>query len=56
MDCITEGFRKCGIFPLNPNAVEKTLLLRSCTDADPNSIDLEVPTTETNTDQEVQVT
>ncbi|KAH3835295.1 hypothetical protein DPMN_108645 [Dreissena polymorpha] len=56
MDCITEGFRKCGIFPFNPNAVEKTLLLRSCTDVDPNSIDLEVPTPETNTDQEVQVT
>ncbi|KAH3863017.1 hypothetical protein DPMN_025993 [Dreissena polymorpha] len=56
MDCITEGFRKCGIFPFNPNAVDKTLLLRSCTDVDPNSIDLEVPTPETNTDQEVQVT
>ncbi|KAH3848632.1 hypothetical protein DPMN_091012 [Dreissena polymorpha] len=56
MDCITEGFRKCGIFPFNPYAVDKRLLLRSCTDVDPNSIDLEVPTTETFTDQEVQVT
>ena len=30
--CITEGFRKCGIFPFSPNAIHKSLLLRSSTD------------------------
>ncbi|KAH3781481.1 hypothetical protein DPMN_159311 [Dreissena polymorpha] len=56
MNYLTEGFRKCGIFPFNPNAVEKTLLLRSCTDVNPNTSDHEVPTPKTYTDQEVQVT
>lgn len=37
--CITEGFRKCGIFPFNPNAVDKSLLVRS-SDMDIGSIDL----------------
>jgi len=44
MDCISEGFRKCGIYHFNPNAVDKPLLLRSCTDVDPEAIDLSIPT------------
>lgn len=40
MDCITEGFRKCGIHPFDPNAVDKSLLLRSNTEVDPSHIDL----------------
>jgi hypothetical protein len=40
--CITEGFRKCGIFPYDPNAIDKSLLLRSNADIDPSTIDLSV--------------
>ncbi|WAQ93894.1 LOW QUALITY PROTEIN: hypothetical protein MAR_006365 [Mya arenaria] len=40
MNCMTEGFRKCGIYPFDPNAVDKPLLLRTSTNADPSSIDL----------------
>ena len=42
MNCIIEGFRKCGIFPFNPNAVDKSLLLRSCDVIDEEDIDLSV--------------
>ena len=43
MDCIIQGFRKCGIHPFNPNAIDKSLLLRSNTDVvDPETVDLSV--------------
>lgn len=42
MNCITEGFRKCGIYPFDPNAIDKTLLLRSNTSVDTLSLDLSV--------------
>ena len=34
MDCISEVFRKFGIYPFNLNTVDKTLLHRSCTYVD----------------------
>ena len=42
MDCITEGFRKCGIFPFDPKAIDKSVLFWSNADIDPSSIDLSV--------------
>lgn len=51
MSCISEGFRKCGIFPFNPNAIDKELLLRSNVDTvDPNHIDLASSATSDNSD------
>lgn len=54
--CITQGFRKCGIYPFNPNAIDKTLLLRCCKDATVNPEDLDLsshePTNETETEKE----
>ena len=40
MSCITEGFKKCGIFPFNPNAIDKSLLLRSNTETNLEDLDL----------------
>jgi hypothetical protein len=40
MSCITEGFRNCGIYPFNPNAIDKSLLLRSSAQTDIEAIDL----------------
>lgn len=44
MSNIKAGFRKCGIYPFNPNAIDKSLLLRNKLLPDTN-IDLaETPT------------
>ena len=40
MSCITEGFKKCGIFPFNPNAIDKSLRLRSNTETNLEDLDL----------------
>jgi len=40
MSAITQGFRKCGIYPFDPNEIDKTLLLRGCKDAKPENLDL----------------
>ena len=43
MSCITEGFKKCEIYPLNPNATDKSLLLRSTTETNPEDLDWSLP-------------
>ena len=40
IDCITECFRKSGIFPYDPNAIDKSLPFRSNAEIDPHPIDL----------------
>lgn len=40
---IKEGFRECGIFPLNPNALDKTHYLRNLFLIDYNDLSLPPP-------------
>ncbi|VDI13101.1 Hypothetical predicted protein [Mytilus galloprovincialis] len=40
MACITQGFKKCGIYPFDPNAIDKTLLFRGGNDVNPDDLDL----------------
>jgi hypothetical protein len=40
MSCITEGFRKCNIYPFNQNAIDKSILLRSSAETDIEAMDL----------------
>lgn len=50
MNIIIEGFRKCGIYPFNPNAIDKDLLLRSCQDITADNIDLDKQSEEVDKD------
>jgi hypothetical protein len=52
MRSITEGFRKCGIYPFDPNAIDKTLLLRSWDVVNEEDIDLSVSTDDANVKSE----
>ncbi|VDI39221.1 Hypothetical predicted protein [Mytilus galloprovincialis] len=48
MACITQGFKKCGIYPLDPNAIDKTLLFRGGNDINPDDLDLSLNDEPTN--------
>ncbi|WAR01560.1 LOW QUALITY PROTEIN: hypothetical protein MAR_008118 [Mya arenaria] len=40
MKTIVEGFHKCGVYPLNSNAIDNIIFLRSCEDISAENIDL----------------
>ncbi|VDI05779.1 Hypothetical predicted protein [Mytilus galloprovincialis] len=48
MACITQGFKKCGIYPFDPNAIDKTLLFRGGNDVNPDDLDLSLNDEPTN--------
>jgi len=52
MKSIVEGFRKCGIYPFDPNAIDKSLLLRSCENITADNIDLAKEVEEVSNDDD----
>ena len=52
MKSIVEGFRKCGIYPFDPNAIDKSLLLRSCENITTDNIDLAKDVEEVSNDDD----
>jgi len=52
MKSIIEGFRKCGIYPFDPNAIDKSLQLRSCENITTDNIDLAKDVREVSNDDD----